>query len=433
MGTTVAWAVGASALLVLLYQHVRIAWPGSYFSPQETLAQYVSLTGLRYAVFRFLPPYLAFLAVGIYAPHPTFAIVLSASFYALWSIAASLLASLRGAPGSVVLNRRRAAVLVSIVAGIAVCAFLAALSRPAVAPVAPTVTDIISNMIAAIIAAVLAISYFRATDASEARSGELADDIVVQVRALALENGVEQRLALTIAYVENAQRPSWFRVLERLTASFNRDGSFGLFQVRGHGRVSDVQSARIAMERLRGAYPLLDQWGFPVEWSVKRYAEHHNPDAKFASMVAEAYSHIPDHVIARVDNLAPDGRSLLDIGLIGRFAERLRIRGSYWADTEEVSVEAVDGSGAPVANLDVARCGGVGSKRRGWFVDIPAEVHRVLVRTASSLGDCATGEGIDLDLRSAEVERDLTLQDPAVDVRANEAVTGADVETRADQ
>lgn len=403
---TFVWAVVGSAILILLYQHIRINWPESYFGPRESLAHYFSSGGLRFAVFRFAPPFLVFLLVGIYAADPTYAIIVTAVVYVLESTALSVRSSMRHEVGSVALTGQRIAVLAFVAIGLGASAALAALLAPIASPTFPSVGDVAANLVAALIAAVLAVSYFQGTTEMSDRT-DLPEDLTAQIRALALENCVDQRLALAIAYVENTQRPPWFRKIENLSARFNKRGSFGLFQVSGHGALDDVESCRVAMESLKGTYPLIDEYGEGVDWSVRAGAEKHNPDNRFAEMVAEAYMYLGSHALARADGDAPDGRPLLEVCQVGRFGDRMRIRGTFWAPTEEVAVELIGDEAVPQPlEVSVNACSG----RSSWSADVPAGARRVLVRSVSELEGCFTSADVAVDLRRVPVDRDLTLK-----------------------
>ena len=406
MTQTILWAIVGTALLVLLYQHVRINWPQSYFGPRENLAQYFSSGAVRFAVFRFAPPFLVFLLVGIYAADSIAAVIMTAALYMTVSTGLSLRSSWRHESGSVALTGQRIAVLVIIALGLGAAAALAILLAPIAEPSFPSVGDVIANIVAALIAAVLAVSYFQGTIAGNEQI-DLPDDLTAQIRAIALENCVDHRLALAIAYVENMQRPSWFRRLENLSARFNRQGSFGLFQVKGHGAVDDVESCRIAMGALKGTYPLVDEYGWSIDWSIRASAEKHNPDSRFVAMVAETYPLLSSGALAATAERAPDGRPLLEVCQVGRFAEQMRIRGTFWSPTEQVVAEVIGRAAAPESlKVVVTRC----DRRSSWYADLPMDSRRVLLRSVSEIEGCFTSSDVDVDLRCIPVDRDLTLR-----------------------
>lgn len=407
---TTLWALGGTLTLILLYQHIRVSWPMSYFGPQETLAQYLSSGGLSYFLFRFVPPYLVFLLIGLYADDPNGSIVFTAIVYSILSTLLSVRSSRRGEDGSVRLTAQRISVLVSIIIGIAACAALSIWTAPMVGPAAPPLADIVANLIAAVVAAVLAVSYVLGTRYDAAtRMTELSDDVVVQIRATALDNCVDQRLALAIAYVENVQRPRWFRRLERMTCRLNPGGSYGLFQVKGHGAVDDMSSCRIALGALRGTYPLLDSYGRGMAWSVALCAERHNPDARFAQMVVEVYDKISSHSVGATDVKGPDGHPLLEVSMIGRFGARIMMRGTFWSQTEAVAVEMFSSAGLLLDDLPVHVVPN-GNGRASWTVELPIDARKLVVRTVSTLEECFTGEQVDVDLEWTHLVRDLTLR-----------------------
>lgn len=407
---TLSWAAAGAASLILLYRHIQVNWPQSYFGPTESVSQYLSGSGARYMVFRFVPPYVIFVTVGLYAPgdHRA-AIVTTLVLYAGWSTALSVHASLTDAPGSVRLSRARYLVLSSIVLGLGICAALATLTVPPLAPNAPPVADVVANLIAALIAAVVAISYFESTRSSGDASTTISADLEGQIRAISLDHGVDERLALAIAYVENLQRPPWFRRAEGVFWRLNRHGSFGLFQVRGHGPVSDVDSCRIAMRSLRDAYPVRDQYGSAAEWSVRQLAERHNPDAQFAEMVYRSYERLSARSIEETTERAPDNRPLLDVRFLGRFRETMSLRGTFWSNSEHVVVEVIRPTSPAPENVIPALVIN-SSGRSTWRAEFAAGATRVLVRSVSASDPCFTSSQLEINLQYAMVERDLTLR-----------------------
>lgn len=409
MLATLVWAFGSALTLIMLYQHVRLSWPGSYFGPTESAAQYFSGSGLRFAVFRFLPPYIVFVAVGIYGPDPRVTTVwVTAGVYAALSTSLSVRSSVVGEPGSVKFSGSRVVVLITILVGLALVALGATATASAVATSAPPLADVVANLVASLIAAALAVAYFVSTG-NAGGTDELPEELVHAIRAIALDNGADPQLAVAIAHVENVQRPKWFRTAERVTAPLRRKGTYGLFQVASSKPLGDLESCHAAMPNLRGAFPLLLCEGCPVDWSVRHAAERHNPDARFAEMVADTYSAVPVYPLSASEAVAPDGRPLLEIITAGRFGARLALRGTYWSATESVVVDLYRPT-TPAPDEVVPITIKNESGRSTWRVEFSADVARVVARSTSTLEDCFTSESVELDLRTADVRRDVTLK-----------------------
>ena len=91
------------------------------------------------------------------------------------------------------------------------CAWGALLLAPKLEPIAPSPESVLSDALGGLVAAALVVLYIRASEFSEyygaSRARPLGDTMETVIRAIALENNVEPRLALAIAYVEDAQRP----------------------------------------------------------------------------------------------------------------------------------------------------------------------------------------------------------------------------------
>ena len=404
------WALIGTVVLVFIYRHVQQTWPQSYFGPAESVARFFSQTGLRYLLFRFLPPYLVFVAIGLYAPGAgMLPVVLCAIVYGATSTFLSIAASVRGVEHAVPLTIQRMLVLATIIVGIAGCAWAAAVTAPRLRPYAPDAADIVANVMAAALAAVLIASFLMSTRSVGPDRRGFPHELSSQIEAIAVENNVDPTLAVAIGYVESQQRPPWFRRLERLSARIRSNGSYGLFQVKNHGPVGDVESCRIALKRIQGVYPLLDSEHRGVPWSVRQCAEAHNPDARFANMIVAAYEQMSCYPRQQSNNHAPDLRPLLDLWSIGRFGDRMRARGTVWAATERVVVEThtlVDPAWSEVPTVVVAGAAG----RSSWHADLKGDAVQVQIRTVSMLDGCFTGEAMVLDLRDAWlVTRDITL------------------------
>lgn len=403
------WAVGGSAVLVLLYQHVRLNWPESYFGPSETAARFISKSGPRYAAFRFVPPFLVFVVIGIYGPDPSRTTIwVTAALYGIVSTVLSIRSSHRAEPGSVRLSSSRVAVLITILAGLVGTAWAADATASAMAPSAPPLSDVVANLLASLIAAVLAVAFFVGTRNLEIPS-YLPEDFQTSVRAIALDCGADPQLAVSIAHVEGIERPPWFRSVERVTYKLRKRGTYGLFQVVNERPVSDMDSAYAALSRLRGIFPL-KSCGYPVTWSVQRAAEKHNPDHNFAKMVGEVYPHYTPFPIGATVDEAPDGRPLLEILLISRFSDTIALRGTLWSATEEVAIDVYEPLElqpyeiAPTVVLNV-------EGRSTWRAVVKADVISLNLRIVSPLEGCFTSQSLTVDLRHEEPVRDPTIKD----------------------
>lgn len=403
------WASGGTLTLMLVYQHLRVTWPESYFGPAESVAYVFSRTGPRFVLFRFLPPYLVFVTVGVYGPEDANGTVwFCALLYIIASTVLSLGASARGVPNSAPLKIQRLLVLAVTAAALVGCAWLATATVPVAAPHAPELGEVLANLIAAALTAVLVVSFLMATrSSSEPARRALSFDTLREIEATAVECCVDPDLATAIARVENEQRPPWFRRLERGMHRLRPGGSYGLFQVAGHGPVSDRESCRIALEHLTGSWPILNSEGYPVDWSVFRIVEMHNPDSRFAERVSELYF---DRTATRVkwsDGQAADQRPVVDVWSVGRFREQLRARGTFWIDIGPVSVET-RALGADDWKPSVVVLVNDGGPRIAWFADLPAESVEFRVVWKARRRD----EHLVIDLRKyGVVQRETALRD----------------------
>lgn len=433
------WVVIATVMLLSLYQHQRLNWPLSYFDPAETLTAIVTRSPLRFIVFRFLLPYLVFLCVGIYASQPDATIWWVAVSYTVCSSYLSVRSSVRHEPGSVRLTWRRCAVIAVIAAGLLVVAWIAVKTAPRMRLYAPEARAVVSDLVAAVIAAAMVIAYVNIT--SQGRGGlgasrlRLSEEMETQIRAIAIENSVDPRLAVAIARVENAQRPPWLRRVERLALRAGLPVTTGLFQVQSKTQVSDIESCAIAMAGLSGSFVVFDPSGRPAAWSIRACAELHNPDVRFAEAICDAYYDPAAPFVAEAET-APDGRPMIDVLQVGRFAQRIRLRGTAWCEDDasvvayahalrssSASAAVPEGSGLVTAQeaepqsdvdlrtpypLTVVHAPSKG-ERRGWWIDLSLSDLVVNLSLHVGLGECMGAINLRVDLRNDIVERDLTL------------------------
>jgi len=440
MAADIAWSVAGTLMLVQIYRHVALTWPQSYFGPGQPVVRYFSRTGFRFMLFRFLPPYLVFVVVGVYAQgNQTRVVWLCAGVYALTSSLLSLYSSARGVPDAPPLTAHRVVVLLAIAAGLGGCAWAAIATAPRIEAFAPQPAEVIANLVAAALAAILVVSFVSSTRNSDPPQSTFPADLTKEIEAIAIENCVDPALAVAIGYVESMQRPPWFRQLEQRTSRLRPSGSFGLFQVAGHGPVSDRESCRIALSRISGAFPLLDENRQGVEWSVRQLAEQHNPDARFSDMVYRTYAHMATYPIRYSGNVAPDRRHALDVWSIGRFGDRMRVRGTFWTAgdpaTELVVETKTSDSGVPRRAPVRVTEGSTG--RSAWFADLPLDAAIATVRVVLPRGRRSLGESLKVDLRDGWlVGRDLTLQDAEMleatvaPTRGRTQVMGMDINTQ---
>ena len=105
--------------------------------------------------------------------------------------------------------------------------------------------------------------------------------IIKEIKKQAEIYNADEYLAIAICIVENLQRPSWFRILERIKSFFIPQGTYGIMQVSSNGYISDEESIHIAMRDY-----LLDTSGKSDMIDViKRY----NADDRYMEMVLEFY------------------------------------------------------------------------------------------------------------------------------------------------
>ncbi len=421
MVETVWWAVSATVFLILLYQHLRVHWPASYFGPAETLSQFVSSSAIRYVLFRFGPPFLVFALVAAVATRPRVSVLAAAMLYVAASTALSTRSSLLDVPGSVRLTRQRIAVLVVVAFGNLIAAVAAyATGVRWLRDFVPKPEDLVSDVVSGLIAAGLSVAFIVLVREpigwkGAGRRPDLTDGVIAQIRWMALDRNVDERLAISIAYVENAERPPWMRNIERLNP-FWRDGSYGLFQTAGRRGLSDAESCGAAMRRLENVYPLVGRHGLVPSWTISQCAEVYNPDPQFARMVAQVYRELRVDLLGEARAEAPDGRSVLEVCTVSRFREDVRFRGTAWGGLACIVVEPKDVNGWPIADAAVvAQMIGDPAGRVSWTATVKLASTRVAIRSVDTEGDCFASVEIGLQLDATHIRREVGISGEPAD------------------
>lgn len=410
--TMALWALGATVCLVAMFQNIRIRWPENYFGAIESPSHLISRSPFRYLAFRFLPLLAVFTIVAAFSASPVLTTRISWICYMTVSAALSISSSLQRKPNAPTLTRPRQAVLAIIAVLTGIAGELAIPLGSLLRSNTPDWSSIISDIMAAFVASLVVIVYLQLSrndlvPPHESRS--IPRNVVTQIKAIALENSVDPQLAIAIAYVEDTQRPLWVRRIENATYIFNRQGSYGLFQVKGHGRISDIESCRIAMSRIRGSFPLLDEYGNAAHWSIVWMAEKHNPERDFAQYVAESYRQFPQYSLNETTIKAPDNRPLIQIMMVGRFGSQMRVRGTAFdSGNVTILVHTIDSS-RRISGIIDATIIAVRPGRISWFADIDVETSEVKVVVQEPDDDCMTEQSLSLFLADTTVERDLTL------------------------
>lgn len=286
-------------VLYMFYRAVEVEWPESYMTLDSGIDYALTSHPFRYIAFRFLPIYLVtvFAAVSLDRGHVVAwpAVVAICLSHALLHNGRALIGLRNSQQPS---RRGPLLVLHAIVAfGVLVAGALALSSRSELVDVIPKPGVLSTALWTAALAGVIGAFVIALSRADTSRSRALGQSrrhisrkLWHAAERLADEADADPLLLKAVMVVENANRPPWFRKLERLKGLAFKRGTYGIMQVDSAEPVSDLDSIRIAADtRFRGVVIPLDEYGYKRD-AVRDFALRYNPDPNFADAVAELYS-----------------------------------------------------------------------------------------------------------------------------------------------
>ncbi|MGE5099668.1 MAG: hypothetical protein ACM3SX_06760 [Deltaproteobacteria bacterium] len=288
------------AFLYVFYRAVQAEWPENYFAASDVSAYAVSITPVRYALFRLVPVYLTCVVVAVFLDRagslaPAGAVLVGA-LHAILTLGRALLAWAlstrvsRQDRNSVALLRT--VVFVSVLA----VSLVAAATFQVFDRFVPSAENIMSALWTAIFAGIIGAYLVRvsrgplsAEDLAQRSLGHLPRKLLDFAGDLAAQSHADSVLVQAIMVVENIQRPHWFRVLERLKSPIIKHGTYGIMQVESDHLLTDEQSIQRAVaERLTGVRVSTPSGQLNTK-ALRDFASRYNADANFADLLENAY------------------------------------------------------------------------------------------------------------------------------------------------
>lgn len=297
MGEVVLAVLLGVGFLHAFYRVVESDWPGSYYAVSRTIDRTISANPLRYTLFRFGPMYLIGVFVGAVLGEGGEPVVIPVLMIAVLHGAAT---SGRAVYGIVQRGRLRdrplaLALHVLIMVVLALVGVIAAVTASAFEDLVPTNEDLAVALWTALFAGLVGaflvrITTARGVDESDAfgRSRRsIPDSLWVAAEAGAVEAGAEPRLVHAFLLVENIQRPSWTRALERIGGRIIGAGSYGPLQVSSGEPMGDPEALEKAVaQRFAGRWVPRTSHGWPDHKWLRLLALSYNPDKTYADNVA---------------------------------------------------------------------------------------------------------------------------------------------------
>lgn len=296
-----------SAFLYVFFKAIQLNWPESYFGVGELAAYAISASPWRYALFRFGPVLVTSLFVAVSVDRAggdgRVAAIGTAGVHGLLTSGLGLAQAVRW-PSDLRKHRRPILIIRGIVLfGAAGIGLLASMIRSALSPIVPPISEIGPTLWTGIIAGVLGAFIVQISRGHPVTEQDMIENSMKDIPAslwkfadgIALEHGVDADLTRAIMVVENLQRPSWFRHLERLKGRLLPAGTYGIMQVTSDRPLSDEESIeKVVIERLSGVV-VKDAGGSANRERLESFAKTYNPSRDFASLLTIAYQAVrPD-------------------------------------------------------------------------------------------------------------------------------------------
>lgn len=290
------------------YKIFQIKWPDLYFTVNDQVSYFISISPIRYLFFRILPPILiASLLSTIILQNYTYEQILHLNIASLTTHA---IFTNGKAIWNLLFNQKAISIyhnkwfqfaihiltIVTMFASGFISGFIS--NTGVLSFIVPTFQGLIDNIWSTLITAVLAIVLYevysnrnRATiDAILHQSYQSIDnEIIEHINQLCEKNYASKRLVKAICIAENIQRPKWIRKLEKIKSRFFKSGSYGIMQVQSNKWISDKKSVEKAIVEYfkHSGSVYLDS--STIQMFVRKY----NSSEQYFELVYSAFNYLP--------------------------------------------------------------------------------------------------------------------------------------------
>lgn len=408
---TVSGVLLGAAFLFAFFRAVQLNWPESYFGIGELAAYAISASPWRYVAFRFGPVLVTAIFVAVSVERAggdgSMGAIATAGLHAGLTSGWGLLQAVRW-PKSI-RRRRRPILLVRLVVliGVVGIGYLAAAFSGFAAPLVPPLSDLSATLWTGLIAGVLGAFIVRISRGHPVHEHEMIDRSQREIpkslwnlaARLAIENEADPDLARAIMVVENLQRPSWFRRVERLKGVVSPSGTYGIMQVLSDKPINDEESIeKVIIERLRDVN-VRSAVGWVDSDLLHAFAQTYNSSSDFLALLEVAYRAVrPETHQMRTSGSGHDHRPLIEVEVIERLDGHIRLEGTALVPSGILTISEDDGS--VEYRKSEARVLAVGS--RGFWRALltpTSEVSRLVISSYWSTNISTDGEII-IDMSS---------------------------------
>lgn len=95
------------------------------------------------------------------------------------------------------------------------------------------------------------------------------------------------KLVMAVCIVENIQRPSWIRRIERIKSFIYAEGTYGIMQVQSSKYITDEESIKIAVEKFFSNTESKENWK-----ELKDFVFKYNSNSRYVEFVEHAFQYL---------------------------------------------------------------------------------------------------------------------------------------------
>lgn len=301
-----------SALTVVsiysFYRFFESKWPENYFSNDDKTSIFISVSPMRFLLFRMLPVAIIIsLIFAIEKNIPTKERILWGIFiafvHAILSNGVSLFKILtKNNSVKIYINRllqigTNVLTILIVICGGAIGGLLSGIII--FQKLTPTFQGIIDNLWSSFIAIAafftfkkiyqLANNKTKTINIYEKSYEKIGAELLNFIKEKSKENYADFELVLAVCMIENIQRPKWFRELEKLAWTiFRKGGTYGIMQIKSSAYISDKESISIAIDKyFKNTKNMIVNFE-----SLKKYVSTYNNLEKYTYEVFGAYCYL---------------------------------------------------------------------------------------------------------------------------------------------
>lgn len=160
--------------------------------------------------------------------------------------------------------------------------------------IVPDLNGLRDNLWSSVVAAMIGVWLYKLYKKDEVSTGslfkknieKLSPEIIKTIEEESIKNKANTRLVKAICVVENIQRPSWIRKVEKIKSIFDKEGTYGIMQIKSSHYIGDRESIKIAVEKFFSNTE--DKCWSDLEEIIFKY----NSDKRYVEFVGHAFNYL---------------------------------------------------------------------------------------------------------------------------------------------